>query len=257
MTTNLTGFTKGAVVRHQQWTKNEFSITVKADIGDYLAGQFTKLALKDENGNWLRRAYSFVNSPNHHLGKNQMEFLIIDVPDGDLSPKLAHLAIGDEIYVGEKPSGFMTLNEIPDTVSDLWLLSTGTAIGPFLSLLAENETKTRFKNLVLVHAVRTRQELVYQERIVNLQAEYNGKLIYLPIVSREKHHDILSGRIPELLQDGRLIAAVKLSANTESSFFYLCGNPAMVHDTRDMLLALGFKKHLRRSSGHFSFENYW
>lgn len=103
MTTNLTGFTKGAVVRHQQWTENEFSITVKADIGDYLAGQFTKLALKDENGNWLRRAYSFVNSPNHHLGKNQMEFLIIDVPDGDLSPKLAHLAIGDEIYVGEKP----------------------------------------------------------------------------------------------------------------------------------------------------------
>ena len=257
MTTNLNGFAKGAVVDLQQWTENEFSITVEADIGDYLAGQFTKLALKDENGNWLRRAYSFVNSPNHRLGKNRMEFLIIDVPDGDLSPKLAQLAIGDEIYVGEKTSGFMTLNEIPDTARDLWLLSTGTAIGPFLSLLAENASKTRFENLVLVHAVRTRQELVYQELIAHLQDEYQGKLIYLPIVSREKHQDILSGRIPELLQNGRLIAAVKLTANTERSFFYLCGNPAMVHDTRDVLLALGFKKHLRRSSGHFSFENYW
>lgn len=257
MTKELSGFKKGEIIHYKQWTENEFSIQVKAEIGPYTAGQFTKLALKDENGNWLRRAYSFVNSPNHSLGANHMEFLIIDVPSGDLSPKLAQLHIGDEIYVGEKPSGFMTLSEIPSTVKDLWLLSTGTAIGPFLSLLAEQESKTRFEKLILVHAVRTRQELVYQELISQLQKEYNGKLTYLPIVSREKHQDIISGRIPNLLKDGNLMQAVKLSPTKHSSFFYLCGNPAMIHDTRDVLLELGFQKHLRRSSGHFSFENYW
>jgi len=255
--TKLIGFIKGEVINYKQWTDNEFSISVKADIGPYVAGQFTKLALQDENGDWLRRAYSFVNSPNHSLGKNCMEFLIIDVEKGDLSPKLAKLHRGDEIYVGDKPSGFMTLDEIPNSATNLWLLSTGTAIGPFLSLLAENQTKTRFDNLVLVHAVRTQQELVYQELIANLQQEYGGKLSYLPIVSREKHQHIMSGRIPELLKDGRLMRAVGLTPHKQQSFFYLCGNPAMVHDTRDVLLELGFQKHLRRSSGHFSFENYW
>ena len=253
----LAGFAKGKVLNVRQWTENEFSIVVKAEIGPYIAGQFTKLALPDENGNWLRRAYSFVNAPDHQLGANHMEFLIIDVPDGDLSPKLATLQPGHEIYVGEKPSGFMTLDEIPETAKDLWLLSTGTAIGPFLSILSTAKTKQRFANIVLVHAVRTKQELVYQELITQLLSQYAGKLSYLPIVSRQSHPDILSGRIPQRLKDNSLMQAVNLSANTQDSFFYLCGNPAMVHDTRDVLIALGFKKHLRREAGHFSFENYW
>lgn len=255
--TELSGFAKGEVINLKQWTENEFSITVKADIEPYIAGQFTKLALRDENGHWFRRAYSFVNSPNHNLGADHMEFLIIDVPSGDLSPKLAQLHIEDEVYVSEKPSGFMTLDEIPASVTDLWLLSTGTAIGPFLSILAETKTKTRFNNLVLVHAVRTRQELVYQSLIAKLEVGYAGKLHYLPIVSREKHTDIISGRIPELLMDGTLMLKVDLTPTKQHSFFYLCGNPAMIHDTRDVLLALGFEKHLRRSPGQFSFENYW
>ena len=253
----LNGFAKGEVTHYKKWTANEFSITVKAEIGPYVEVQLTNLELPDQHQNWLRRAYSFVNSPNHNLGKNVMEFLIIDVPSKGLSPKLAQLRIGDEIYVGDKPSGFMTLDEIPASATKLWLLSTGTAIGPFLSILAEQETSTRFENVVLVHAVRTREELVYQDLIANLQQSYAGKLSYLPIVSREKHQHIMSGRIPELLKDGSLMQAVQLTPNKLDSFFYLCGNPAMVHDTRDVLLELGFEKHLRRSSGHFSFENYW
>ena len=255
--TKLNGFAKGEVINYKQWTDKEFSITVSADVGPYVAGQFTKLALLDTNGDWVRRAYSFVNSPNHDLGPHCMEFLLIDVPEGDLSPKIAKLHKGDDIYVGEKPSGFMTLAEIPASATNLWLLSTGTAIGPFLSILAEKETQQRFDRVILVHAVRTKQELVYQELIEKFQQAYAGKLSYLPIVSREKHQHIMSGRIPELLKDGSLIKAVELTPDKQNSFFYLCGNPAMVHDTRDVLIELGFQKHLRRSAGHFSFENYW
>lgn len=251
------GFVKGKVIKQKQWTHNEFSLTVNADIDSYVAGQFTKLALLDEDGEWLRRAYSFVNSPNHDTGSSYMEFLIINVPNGGLSSKLAKLSRGDEIYVGEKPSGFMTLTEIPAHVSQLWLLSTGTAIGPFLSMLGENETQERFDTIILVHAVRTKAELVYQELIKKLVQHYNGKLVYLPIVSREQHPGIISGRIPELLKNNRLMQAVKVTPEKQKSFFYLCGNPAMVHDTRDVLIELGFEKHLRRTPGQFSFENYW
>lgn len=251
------GFVKGEVIEIKQWTHNEFSIRVNANINPYVAGQFTKLALLDKNGEWLRRAYSFVNSPNHKAGPNNMEFLIIDVPNGSLSPKLARLSLGDDVYVGDKPSGFMTLAEIPDNAKELWLLSTGTAIGPFLSLLDESETQNRFEKIVLVHAVRTKAELVYQALINKLQQRYAGKLNYLPIVSREQHAGIMSGRIPELLKNNKLMQAVKVIPEKQKSFFYLCGNPAMVHDTRDVLVELGFEKHLRRTPGQFSFENYW
>lgn len=256
MNKDLNGFVEGNICAFTQWTDNEFSIRVQANIKPYVAGQFTKLALKDADGEWTRRAYSFVNSPGHN-NSNELEFLIIDVESGHLSPHLASLKVGDTIYVGEKASGFMTLNEVPATVKNLWLLSTGTAIGPFLSILSEAEAKNRFDHVVLVHAVRTKQELVYQGLIKKLQQTYDGRLIYIPIVSREKTDNILSGRIPALLQNEQLVIAAKLTPTPESSFFYLCGNPAMVHDTRDALLALGFKKHLRRSPGHFSSENYW
>lgn len=257
MNEDLKGFVKGTVCGFTSWTENEFSIQVKADIQPYIAGQFTKLALKDSNGEWSRRAYSFVNSPNHSKGHQEMEFLIIDVESGNLSPHLAALKVGDTVFVGEKASGFMTLDEIPARVKDLWLLSTGTAIGPFLSILSELESQKRFEHVILVHAVRTQQELVYSDFIKRLQQKYAGRLIYIPIVSREKIVETLSGRIPALLKNRQLLNAAGINPTQDDSFFYLCGNPDMVHDTRDALLALGFEKHLRRSPGHFSSENYW
>lgn len=254
------GLIKGEVTGRINWTDSEFSLQVTADIPSYSAGQFTKLALydgSDDEGEWVRRAYSFVNSPNHTAGQKVMEFLIITVPDGKLSSRLEKLQVGDDVYVGNSPAGFMTLDEIPRYSKDLWLLSTGTAIGPFLSLLGEVETQQRFEHVVLVHAVRTSAELVYQEKIQQLVERYQGKLHYVPIVSRENSKDTLRGRIPALLETGELVKAAGIPLTTARSFFYLCGNPSMVKDTSTVLNELGYHKHSRRSAGHFNSENYW
>lgn len=257
MNNELAGFVEGEVLAKQQWTDEEFTLTVRAQIRPYIAGQFTKLALKNSEDKWLRRAYSFVNSPNHDAGPDVMEFLIINVADGDLSPALASLNQGDTIYVGEKASGFMTLNEIPNTVKDLWLLATGTAIGPYLAMLAEPEMQKRFDDIVLVHAVRTHAELVYQQRIEALMQNLGKKLHYIAIVSREDCENTLSGRIPALLKNNEIANKAGVIPSKTTSFFYLCGNPDMVRDTREVLLELGYEKHLKRLAGQFSFENYW
>jgi len=251
------GLIKGEVTGRINWTDSEFSLQITAEISRYTAGQFTKLALYDDAGDWVRRAYSFVNSPNHAAGQQVMEFLIITVPDGQLSSRLDRLQVGDDVYVGKNPSGFMTLDEIPRDTKDLWLLSTGTAIGPFLSLLDEVETLQRFQNVVLVHAVRMSAELVYQEKIQQLEARYQGRLHYVPIVSRENRKDTLRGRVPALLESGELVTMAGVSLTANSSFFYLCGNPGMVKDTSEVLKQLGYQKNSRRSAGHFSSENYW
>lgn len=251
------GFVKGSVTDRIDWTDNEFSLMVNAPVDPYLAGQFTKLALPNDSGEWVRRAYSLVNSPHHKAGHQQMEFLFITADEGELSPRLQQLAKGDTVYVAKQASGFMTLAEIPDKMTDLWLLSTGSAIGPFLAILDELETASRFDEIVLVHAVRTQAELVYQSKIAKMLKRYESKLHYIAIVSREQCDGLLQGRIPELLLSGALTEAAQVTLKKESSFFYICGNPDMVKDTSATLNKLGYIKNLRRKAGNFSSENYW
>lgn len=250
------GFIKAQVHSRTDWTDKLFSLRLHGQIKPYLAGQFTKLALPNEQGEWLRRAYSIVNCPSQSDNHQQTEYLVITDPAGQLSPKLQQLKVGDDIYLSESAAGFMTLQEVPAEVDDLWLLATGSAIGPFLAMLA-SPLAAQYQHLVLVHAVRTAAELVYQQQIQALQTRYQGRLSYIPVVSRQNHEGALSGRIPALLNQQAIQQAAGLTLNPERSFVYLCGNPAMVKDAASALTELGLTKHLRRQPGQFSSENYW
>ncbi|MCL9781260.1 ferredoxin--NADP reductase [Vibrio sp. S4M6] len=245
----------GQVTKRKDWTSNIFTIWVQADIGAYQAGQFTKLALANEQGEWTKRAYSMVSS--HQASPGELEFLIITDENGSLTPRLNRLSEGDDIYVGTTVSGFMTVDEIPDYAKDLWLLSTGTAVGPFLSILREANRLERFRKIVLVHAVRYKDELVYHELTQQLIRQYAGKLMHVPIISREEQTSTLKGRIPHLLMHGEIQSEATLDLSPDYSWVYMCGNPAMVRDTAETLKALGLNKHLRRKPGQFSSENYW
>ncbi|MBF8999724.1 MULTISPECIES: ferredoxin--NADP reductase [Vibrio] len=246
----------GKVTHRIDWTENEFSLTIQAPVAPYIAGQFTKLGLCNQQGEWVRRAYSIVNPPSRpHPSTAQVEFLIITVPDGELSNKLYGLNIGDTVYVGEKPSGFMTAEEIRPDAQELWLIATGTGIGPYLAMLEDHLMP--YQNIVLVHAVRKQKELVYRDHIHQLQERYAGRLHYIPIVSREKVDGALSGRIPALIESGVLETTAGLTIEGDKSFIYLCGNPDMIRDTNRVLKNRGLRKHLRRKPGHFSYENYW
>ena len=254
------GLVTGTVVNRTDWNHQLFSIEVKAPVSHYFAGQFTKLGLENVQGELVRRAYSMVNAPTDEKGHQHLEFLIVKDACGQLSPMLHQLKQGDEVFVGRDPSGFMTLDEIPTSAQDLWMLATGTAVGPFLSLLEQlqshNEARS-FDHLVLVHAVRTKDDFTYQTRIQQFINHFRGKLHYVPIISRESVAGTLHGRIPGLLLGGDLEQATSVAINKERSFFYLCGNPDMVHDTSTALNQLGLEKHLRRKPGQFSSENYW
>ena len=135
----------GKVTKVQNWTDALFSLTVHAPVLPFTAGQFTKLGLEIE-GERVQRAYSYVNSPDNP----DLEFYLVTVPDGKLSPRLAALKPGDEVQVVSEAAGFFVLDEVPDCET-LWMLATGTAIGPYLSILQLGKDLERFKNMVLVH----------------------------------------------------------------------------------------------------------
>ena len=241
----MSGWLNGRVIENRHWTETLFSLRVEGARPSFRAGQFVRIAL-DIEGERVARAFSFVNPPDEPV----LEFYGVIVPEGPLSPRLAKLVPGDELYVAPNPAGFLVLSEVPD-VETLWLISTGTGLAPFLSILRTDEPWRRFNNVVVVHAVRRANELVYRDVIAKTPARY------VSMVSREAAPGSLAGRIPAAIEDGRLEAAAGLKLLPDRSHVMLCGNPDMLKDTQAVLIARGMRKHRRRTPGHITVESFW
>ncbi len=242
---------KGVVVQNRKWTDQLHSLQIDAPVESFQAGQFTKLALKID-GELVARPYSYVNAPHH----SPLEFYLILVPEGPLSERLVTVGPNEPIWVAPKAAGFFTLAEIPDGKT-LWMLSTGTAIGPFLSILHTDEPWRRFSKIVLVHAVRTQAELTYQEQIQDIRQQHEEQFIMVPFVSREDTDFAIKGRVPTAIQDGSLEQRAGISLAPANSQVMICGNPNMVDDTSKVLQERGLIKNRRRAPGQITTENYW
>ncbi|HWD23445.1 MAG TPA: ferredoxin--NADP reductase [Burkholderiales bacterium] len=240
---------EGRVIENRHWTEALFSLRVAGVALAFEAGQFVRIAL-DIGGSRTARPFSLVNAPDDPV----LEFYGIVVPEGPLSPRLARLVPGERLFVAPNPAGFLVLSEVRDA-GTLWLIATGTGIAPFLSILRTEAPWRRFRNVVLVHAVRFAQELTYRESIDALRLRRG--LRYVNFVSREPAAGALAGRIPGAVRDGRLEAAAGLSLASDSSQVMLCGNPEMLKDTTAALTERGMRKHRRRAPGHITLESFW
>src|SRR5690349_8499236 len=119
---------KGRVIGQKQWNDRLYSIHIEADIEPFQAGQFAKLGL-EVDGEIIGRPYSLVNAPD----SRPLEFYYIHVPDGPFTDELVKLQQGDDILISPRANGFMVLDEVPQG-RHLWLIATGTGIGPFLAM---------------------------------------------------------------------------------------------------------------------------
>ncbi|MEX2130395.1 MAG: FAD-binding oxidoreductase [Pseudohongiellaceae bacterium] len=247
----MSEWVEGKVVENIHWTESLFSLRVDAPVDPYTAGQFTSLAL-DINGERVARPYSFLSSPD----ESPLEFFFYTAIDGILSNALIKLNPGDSLWVKKQAHGFFTLSEVPDA-RDLWMLGTGTGIAPFFSILKTTEPWSRFRNIVLVYAVRTQADLRYLELPERFARLYSDRFHFQAFVSRETVPGTLPGRIPAALADGSLERITGLELHPDHSQLMLCGNPDMVKDAVELLKARGFTKNRRRTPGHITVENYW
>ncbi|QCI27374.1 FAD-binding oxidoreductase [Buchnera aphidicola] len=249
----MTQWVNAEVINIKKWTSRLFSLILHAPISPFIAGQFAKLAVPINKKKYIKRVYSYVNSPKN---KN-LEFFITLIPNGIMSNKLYNLKLKEKILISKESSGFFTINEIPKS-EILWMFATGTAIGPFCSILQDGSELEKFKKIILIYAVKYSEELVYLPLIKKLKKKYHNKLIFQAITSQEKNKNSLTGRIPELLKKKIIEKKIGYEINSKNSHIMLCGNPNMVKDTQLILTQIYFlKKHLRRNPGHISSENYW
>lgn len=226
-------------VRH--WNNALFSFTTTRDRSlRFENGQFVMIGLPAE-GKPLLRAYSMV-SANY---ADHLEFFSIKVPDGPLTSRLQHLQEGDEVLVSRKPTGTLLITDVHPG-RNLYLLSTGTGLAPFLSIVRDPDTYERFDRVVVAHGVRYSDDLAYDELLTAglpnddiLGEVVRDRLLYYPMVSREPFRH--SGRVTTALDSGRMVADLGLEPlDPARDRAMICGSPAMLEDTAALLDARGF-----------------
>jgi ferredoxin--NADP+ reductase len=230
------------VLSVHHWNDTLFSFRTTRDPAlRFRNGHFVMLGLPVE-GKPLLRAYS-VASANHD---EHLEFLSIKVPNGPLTSRLQHLQPGDELIVGRKPVGSLVVDDLRPG-RHLYLLSTGTGLAPFMSIIQDPETYERFEKVVLIHGVRLVSELAYADFIENglPKHEFLGelvrdKLIYYPTVTREAFRH--QGRLTDVIASGRLSEDIGLPPlDPAHDRAMICGSPAMLADSCSLLDARGFQ----------------
>lgn len=238
------------------WTDSLFSFTTTRDPGfRFRNGHFTMMGLEQEGGRPLLRAYS-LTSANY---EEKLEFFSIKVPDGPLTSQLQHIKPGDKVLVNSKSTGTLVAdNLLPG--KNLWLISTGTGLAPFISIIKDPEVYEQYDRVILTHGVRYVSELAYQSLIRDElpKNEFFGdmvveKLLYYPTVTREPFRN--QGRLTDALASGKLESDLDLPrVNPEHDRFMICGSPSMLKDTCRILDGLGFNETRHGDLGHYVIE---
>ncbi|GAF05140.1 ferredoxin--NADP reductase [Saccharicrinis fermentans] len=189
-------------------TPGYFTVAFKRQF-DFIPGQVVAVSFNNQDD---PRLYSIAGG-----NQNDTMRILFDVyPNGLLTPLLSTAQVGDEILVSE-PFGKFT----PST-SEEWWIATGTGIAPFVSML-ESGIKSPQKFL---HGSRTLNHFLFQDLF-----KEKLKDNYLRFCTKETGPEIIQGRLTHWLKEQD-----ELPKNFK---YYLCGNPDMVVEVRDIILSKG------------------
>ncbi|MFT6390081.1 MAG: ferredoxin--NADP+ reductase [Cellvibrionaceae bacterium] len=237
------------------WNDTLFSFkTTRGNSFRFENGHFVMLGL-ELGDRPLTRAYS-IASANY---EEELEFLSIKVPDGPLTSELQKITIGDKILLSTKSTGTLTADHLLPG-KHLYLISTGTGLAPFMSIIRDPQIYERYDKVILTHGVRTVSELAYQQYITEelpknefFGDEVKQKLIYYPTVTREKYSH--NGRLTDLMATGRLFKDIDLpQPNLDDDRFMICGSPSMLKDICSILDKAEFKESRHGQQAHYVIE---
>lgn len=256
MTIIRTTWHSAEVVANHRWTERLLTLRLTTDPMPFLAGQFVTLRLPiplaDGSDELVAKSYSLINAPHEPV----LEIFYNIVPNGKLSTALSRLQPGDMLEISQPAKGFFVLDEIP-AVPNLWMLATGTGLGPYLAILKTAQAWERFHTITLVHGVPLVSELAYADLIGSWAAQYPERFRFLGCVSREANPQGLEGRITTNFASGALEAAAGRSITSADTHVMLCGNHNMLNEMKVLLAERGLQRHLRHKPGHITTEQYF
>lgn len=233
-----------------------FIVAPDGPIPPFEPGQYFSLGLQIARG-MLLRPYSTA-SPRGT--RDALEFLVRRVPTGAFTPAFWNVAAGDRVWIGP-PKGLFRLK--PGDMRTHLLVSSGTGIAPFISMLDElllpgglgdDHAQPEAQSgpcVVVAHGVSYAAELAYRERLER-HVSASPRLTYVPTISRPAAAGNdgwagRTGRVESILAD----LCEDLRLDPKDTVAYLCGNPDMIAASRETLCGLGFP------ADAIVHENYW
>jgi ferredoxin--NADP+ reductase len=200
------------------------------------------------DGRLVQRPYSVASAPRE-AGTDGYEFYVRLVPILRFTSLLWRLPIGHEMrMIG--PKGKFVLE--PDDDRTHLLVSTGTGIAPFISMMRQTLGEGRPRRAVVLHGCSFADELGYRELLEGWERDGTYPVTYVPTISRpdDPRNAGWTGRV------GRAESVVgsvcrDLGLRPDETVVYICGNPEMILNVERELMDRGYPEF------HVKKELYW
>ncbi|RCL01298.1 MAG: NAD-binding domain-containing oxidoreductase [Candidatus Tokpelaia sp. JSC085] len=230
------------VTQIQHYTNRlfKFRITRPANFR-FRSGEFVMIGLPNAEKP-IYRAYS-IASPFWDV---ELEFFSIKIADGPFTEHLQRIKIDDIVLMRTKSTGTLLLDALLPG-KRLYLLSTGTGIAPFASLVRDPETYEKFQQIILIQTTRETAELAYANELVTelrrdpLIGELSNQLTFYPMTTREQSNHM--GRITDAMRSGQFFLDTGLPPiNAGEDRMMICGSIPMLKDCANMVKAFGLEE---------------
>jgi ferredoxin--NADP+ reductase len=231
------------VVSVKHYTDRLFSFRItRPQSLRFRSGEFVMIGLPNAEKP-IFRAYS-VASP---AWDDELEFFSIKVPDGPLTSELQKIQVGDTVIMRQKATGTLVLDALTPA-KRVFMISTGTGIAPFASLLRDPDTYEKFDQVILTHTCRDIAELTYgQELVAALESDpligelTAGRVTLYNSTTREESARM--GRITALIGSGKFYSDLGIEKlNPETDRIMICGSMHMLKDVKELAESLGFQE---------------
>jgi ferredoxin--NADP+ reductase len=231
------------VVSVRHYTDRLFSFRVtRPQSFRFRSGEFVMIGLPNAEKP-VFRAYS-IASP---AWDEELEFFSIKVPEGPLTSELQKIVPGDTVLLRQKSTGTLVIDALTPA-KRLFMISTGTGIAPFASLMRDPETYEKYDQVIMMHTCREVAELEYGRQLVeNLKADElvgelaSEKLVYYPTTTREPFERM--GRVTDNLSSGKVFADLGLPPmDPATDRAMVCGSLAFNIDVKTILEGFGLRE---------------
>lgn len=194
-------------------------------------GQYCTLGLDG-----IERAYSIASAPHEPF----LEIFVELVPEGELTPRMWRMDIGDTMSIRPRPKGIFLLDP---TATQHLMLGTVTGTAPFVSMVRGHLHYGRSgHHFYVIEGASYLDEFVYDTELAGLAAAHPDVLTFVPAVSRptEARNEGWTGATGRL---NNIVADYlnHFELNRDDTLIYACGHPGMIEASREIVSAEGWR----------------
>ena len=210
-------------------------MVIKVEISekfDFKAGQYCTLGLGT-----IERAYSIVSAPY----EKNLEIFVELVPDGELTPKMWALKLGDKMSMRPRAKGIFVQDK---KAHHHFMLSTVTGIAPFMSMVRQylHDGKAEGHRFYIMYGASYVDELTYDGELIELAKKNPDVVKFVPTISRPTESRNAgwkgaTGRVNTIAEE----YLAKFDLPNDDTMVYACGHPGMIEEMKDKLPPQGWR----------------